>query len=67
MGFLFLGAGTSIPEAVFSVIVTSEGNAHVGISNAIGSNIFDILSCLGLSWLLRTLIAPLRPGKSWGR
>lgn len=65
MGFLFLGAGTSIPEAVSSVIATMEGNVDIGISNAIGSNIFDILFCLGVSWTLRTLIAPLISGKSW--
>lgn len=28
----------------------------MAISNAVGSNIFDILVCMGLPWLLRTMV-----------
>ena len=31
------------------------GHGDMAISNAIGSNVFDILVCLGLPWLISTL------------
>lgn len=65
MGMIFLGACTSIPEAVSSVITTLKGNADIGINNAISSNVFDILLCLGLPWSARTMIVPLISGKPW--
>lgn len=65
MGLTFLAAGTSIPEAVSSVIVTAQGHGTMGISNSIGSNIFDILLCLGFPWLIKTLIAPTVAGEPW--
>ncbi|OXA58755.1 Sodium/potassium/calcium exchanger 3 [Folsomia candida] len=58
MGLTFLAAGTSIPEAVSSVIVARQGLGTMSISNSIGSNTFDILVCLGLPWLIKgSLIA----------
>jgi solute carrier family 24 (sodium/potassium/calcium exchanger), member 4 len=65
MGLTFLAAGTSVPEAVSSVIVTAAGHGSMGISNSIGSNTFDILLCLGLPWLIKTLIAPTISGQPW--
>ena len=47
-----LAAGTSIPDLISSVIVAKQGRGGMAISNAIGSNIFDILICLGLPWVL---------------
>lgn len=65
MGLTFLAAGTSVPEAVSSVIVTAQGHGSMGISNSIGSNIFNILLCLGLPWLVKTLIVPTVSGQPW--
>ena len=65
MGLTFLAAGTSLPEAVSSVIVTAQGYGSMGISNSLGSNTFDILLCLGLPWLIKTLIAPTISGQPW--
>lgn len=65
MGLTFLAAGTSLPEAVSSVIVTAQGYGSMGISNSIGSNIFDILLCLGLPWFIKTLIVPTISGQPW--
>ncbi|CAO1408469.1 unnamed protein product [Diamesa hyperborea] len=65
MNLTILSAGTSIPEAVSSVIMTSRGYGSMGISNSIGSNIFNILLCLGLPWLIKTLINPTNPGQPW--
>jgi len=47
-----LAAGTSIPDLVSSVIVAKKGRGGMAISNAVGSNIFDILFGLGAPWLV---------------
>ncbi|KAI8430892.1 hypothetical protein MSG28_001018 [Choristoneura fumiferana] len=62
MGITFLAAGTSVPEAVSSVIVAKQGHGSMGISNSIGSNTFDILLCLGLPWLIKASLTPAEPG-----
>jgi len=46
MGVTFLAAGTSVPDAISSVVVAKEGKGGMAVANAIGSNVFDI--CLGL-------------------
>ncbi|XP_065164112.1 sodium/potassium/calcium exchanger 3-like [Atheta coriaria] len=61
MGLTFLAAGTSVPEAVSSVIVTNQGHGGMGLSSSIGSNTFDILLCLGLPWLVKTWFYPKIP------
>ncbi|CAG9853912.1 unnamed protein product [Phyllotreta striolata] len=65
MGITFLAAGTSVPEAVSSVIVAKQGHGSMGISNSIGSNTFDILLCLGLPWFIKATFMPTIPGKHW--
>ncbi|KAG1671228.1 Sodium/potassium/calcium exchanger 5 [Nymphon striatum] len=57
MGLTLLAIGTSLPEIVASVIVTREGLGNMAIGNNIGSNVFDILFCLGLPWCLKALIS----------
>lgn len=47
-----LAGGTSIPDLLSSVIVAKQGRGDMAVSNAVGSNIFDILLCLGLPWLI---------------
>ncbi|CAG9138224.1 unnamed protein product, partial [Plutella xylostella] len=37
----------------------------MGISNSIGSNTFDILLCLGLPWLIKSLFYPATPDHHW--
>ncbi|XP_022904797.1 sodium/potassium/calcium exchanger 4 isoform X4 [Onthophagus taurus] len=65
MGITFLAAGTSVPEAVSSVIVAKQGHGSMGISNSIGSNTFDILLCLGLPWFIKATFMPTIEGKYW--
>ncbi|XP_022832741.1 sodium/potassium/calcium exchanger 4 isoform X1 [Spodoptera litura] len=65
MGITFLAAGTSVPEAVSSVIVAKQGHGSMGISNSIGSNTFDILLCLGLPWLIKASLTPAEAGHYW--
>lgn len=47
-----LAAGTSIPDLLSSIIVAKRGRGDMAVSNAVGSNIFDILFGLGLPWFL---------------
>ncbi|KAL1498365.1 hypothetical protein ABEB36_009176 [Hypothenemus hampei] len=67
MGITFLAAGTSVPEAVSSVIVTRQGHGSMGISNSIGSNTFDILLCLGLPWFIKATFMPTVASRPWVR
>jgi len=59
MGMTFLAAGSSIPDVMASVIVIRQGSGDMALSNAIGSNVFDML-CLGVPWLLKTTV--MEPG-----
>merc|ERR1711959_643224 len=56
MGITFLAMGTSVPDALGSIAVAREGEGDMAVSNAIGSNVFDICIGLGLPWFLATLI-----------
>ncbi|GFX26778.1 hypothetical protein TNCV_1839511 [Trichonephila clavipes] len=53
-GITILAAGISVPEIIASVIVVKSGMANMAICNLIGSNIFDILFCLGVPWFIKT-------------
>lgn len=50
-----LAVGTSVPDLMSSIIVAKQGRGGMAISNAFGSNIFDILIGLGLPWLITIL------------
>ncbi len=47
-----LAVGTSIPDLFSSIIVAKQGRGDMAVSNAIGSNIFDILVGLGLPFVI---------------
>lgn len=51
-----LAVGTSIPDLFSSVIVAKQGRGDMAVSNAIGSNIFDILIGLGLPFIIAMTI-----------
>ncbi len=50
-----LAAGTSVPDLLSSFIASKRGHGGMAVSNAIGSNTFDILIGLGLPWFLYIL------------
>jgi K+-dependent Na+/Ca+ exchanger-like protein len=52
-----LAVGTSIPDLFSSVIVAKQGRGDMAVSNAIGSNIFDILIGLGLPFIIVMLLS----------
>jgi len=55
MGLTVLSAGTSVPDAISSIVVAQRGLGDMAISNALGSNVFDILLGLGFPYFLSAL------------
>lgn len=51
-----LAGGSSVPEMISSAIVSKQGRGDMAISNAIGSNVFDILISMGLPIFIYTLV-----------
>ncbi|RUA26061.1 MAG: hypothetical protein DSY76_06235 [Bacteroidetes bacterium] len=51
VGLTILAFGTSVPDMISSLIVARQGRGGMAVSNALGSNIFDVLIGLGLPWL----------------
>ena len=56
MGLTFLAMGTSIPDALGSISVAQDGEGDMAVSNAVGSNVFDICMGLGLPWFIKLCI-----------
>jgi Ca2+/Na+ antiporter len=52
MGLTIGAVGTSFPNLYASMIVARQGLGNMAISNAFGSNVFNIFVGLGLPWLL---------------
>ncbi|GMH41821.1 hypothetical protein BSKO_09731 [Bryopsis sp. KO-2023] len=52
MGVTVLAAGTSIPDAMSSIVVAKQGMGDMAVANAVGSNVFDIWLGLGLPWMI---------------
>ncbi|KAF5272188.1 hypothetical protein FQA39_LY01270 [Lamprigera yunnana] len=65
MGLIFLAIGSSIPEIVSCIIVSRQGQGVMGMSSALGANNFEVLLCLGLPWLIKTLFYPKANGAHW--
>ena len=56
IGLTILAGGSSVPDLIASLLVSKEGKGDMAITNAVGSNIFDIAIGLGFPWLLVLLI-----------
>jgi cation:H+ antiporter len=46
-----VAAGTSMPEVATSVTAALKGERDIAVGNVVGSNVFNILGCLGASGL----------------
>ena len=53
---ILASAATSVPDTILSMKDAKKGNYDDAVSNALGSNIFDVCFALGLPLLLFTLI-----------
>jgi cation:H+ antiporter len=49
IGLTIVAIGTSLPEIATSVLASMRGERDMAVGNAVGSNIFNILTVLGLS------------------
>jgi Ca2+/Na+ antiporter len=52
MGVTLAAAGTSLPNYVASKVAAEQGFGNMAVSNAFGSNTFNIMVGLGLPWTL---------------
>ncbi len=51
---ILAAAATSVPDTILSIKDAQKGNYDDAVSNAVGSNIFDITICTGLPLLIYT-------------
>jgi cation:H+ antiporter len=54
IGLTIVAVGTSLPEIATSIIAALRGERDIAVGNVVGSNIFNLLSVLGLS----SIVAP---------
>lgn len=58
IGLTIVAVGTSTPELATSVVAAFKKQPDIAIGNVIGSNIFNMLSILGISALVKPIEAP---------
>jgi Ca2+/Na+ antiporter len=56
MGLTLTAAGTSLPNLFASIIVAKQGLGNMSVSNAFGSNTFNIFIALALPWFIGSII-----------
>ena len=49
IGLTVIAIGTSLPEAVTSIVASYRGERDIAVGNVVGSNLFNILCVLGLT------------------
>ncbi|WP_299488272.1 calcium/sodium antiporter [Acaryochloris sp. IP29b_bin.137] len=52
IGLTIISIGTSLPELATSIVASFRGERDIAVGNVIGSNIFNILTALGLASML---------------
>ncbi len=55
IGIVVLAIGTSLPELVTSIVAAMKKNTDLAIGNLMGSNIFNILSILGITSIIKDI------------
>ena len=58
IGLTIVAFGTSLPELATSVVAAMRKEMDISIGNLIGSNVFNILSVIGLAAMLRPIEIP---------
>lgn len=61
IGLTIVAAGTSLPEVATSVMAAIRGERDIAVGNVVGSNIFNILSVLGMAALVAPAGLPVAP------
>ena len=60
IGLTVVAIGTSLPELATCVVAALRDESDIALGNAVGSNLFNLLSILGVSALIRPI--PVAPG-----
>ena len=55
VGLMVLAVGTSLPELATSMVAAYRKNTEMALGNLIGSNIFNVLSILGITSIVQTI------------
>jgi cation:H+ antiporter len=55
IGLTIVAVGTSLPELATSLVAALRGESDIAVGNIVGSNIFNVLSILGVSSLVRPI------------
>jgi len=58
IGLTVVAFGTSAPELVVSLVSSIKGKSMIAVGNVVGSNVFNILSVLGVASLVRPIPIP---------
>ncbi len=58
IGLTIVAFGTSLPELATSVVAALRGEMDISIGNLVGSNVFNIMSVLGIASLVRPISIP---------
>jgi len=58
IGLTIVAFGTSLPELATSVVAALRGEMDISIGNLVGSNVFNIMSVLGIASLVRPIPIP---------
>jgi len=58
IGLTIVAFGTSLPELATSVVAAVRGEMDISIGNLVGSNVFNIMSVLGVASLVRPISIP---------
>ena len=58
IGLTIVAFGTSLPELATSVVAAARKEMDISIGNLVGSNVFNILSVLGVASLVRPIPIP---------
>uniref|UniRef100_A0A7S0DJ16 Sodium/calcium exchanger membrane region domain-containing protein n=2 Tax=Amorphochlora amoebiformis TaxID=1561963 RepID=A0A7S0DJ16_9EUKA len=56
IGLSVLAVGSSLPDCISSVLIAMECKGDMAVCNALGSNCFDILLCLGATFFLQSCL-----------
>eukprot|EP00966_Prymnesium_polylepis_P161752 3738703-Prymnesium_polylepis.1 len=62
MGVTILAIGTSVPDAVSSLLVARDGHGDMALSSSIGSNVFDVTFGLPVPWFIKTAFLNFHSG-----
>ncbi|GIV79191.1 MAG: sodium:calcium antiporter [Litorilinea sp.] len=58
IGLTLVAAGTSMPELATSIVAALRRQSDIAVGNVVGSNIFNILGILGVTAMVRPVLAP---------